>query len=172
MAFIKVFGLKRPLSSLSPSALARIPACILILVCALQVVLTETHALNPSKGGGFGMYSVPDHRFVELRVIDTKGEELRGDHKSLQVHHWRLNQRALMMPTSEILCAMAEAYRGHALRRTSFSESMLGAASLDARRLVSAQRLPLVDPSEEVVSAQADYSDAPLVTPRALEIRV
>ena len=89
------------------------------------------------------MYSVPDHRFVDSASSTPKARSLRGDHKSLQVHHWRLNQRALMMPTSEILCAMAEAYRGHALRRTSFSESMLGAASLDARRLVSAQRLPL-----------------------------
>jgi hypothetical protein len=55
-------------------------ACPPVLLCAiafLQIVLAQTHALSPWKGGGFGMFSSvdsPSARFIRAYLIDGEQE--------------------------------------------------------------------------------------------------
>ena len=59
---------------------AALPAVMLAVVAATQIVLTETQGLSPWKGGGFGMFSTLDGRpFRYVRIFvraPERSEEL------------------------------------------------------------------------------------------------
>lgn len=165
----------------SQASLARrvalIPAGLLVIVYLCQVALTQTHDLLPSKGGGFGMYSTPDHRFFEFEVTDSDSKTYRGDHKSFYASHWRLYQRTMMMPSEELLCAVASAWRESTLRRVPITDSMLGPSAQAARGWLESDEewgagLTLVDPSESVVTSDDTHPRAPIVTPASIRVRI
>lgn len=118
-----------------PRWLRHLPALLLVGVWVLQVGLTQTHGLIPWKGGGFGMFSVVGHRTLDVTVTDATGRTLRFDHLSLRAQQERLYDRARAMPSTGILCHVAEVIEARPTHVVSLEESELMEANRHRWRL-------------------------------------
>jgi hypothetical protein len=85
-----------------------LPAVLLFVVAAMQIVLAKTLDLSPWKGGGFGMFATLDGTsFRHVRVfVEAPGllEELE-----IAPSQQRLADQAKLFPSDHKLLALAEA---------------------------------------------------------------
>jgi hypothetical protein len=85
-----------------------VPALALAIVAAAQVTLTQTAALSPWKGGGFGMFETTDgmgFRFVRIFVdAPARSEEI-----ALAPSLEDAASRAVLFPSDALLTGLAEA---------------------------------------------------------------
>ena len=87
---------------------AALPAAVLVAVALHQIALAELHALNPWKGGGFGMFATLDR--ANARAVLAFAETPRGDERlgiPEELEPLRLRARELPSPAS--LRALARA---------------------------------------------------------------
>ena len=85
-----------------------LPASLLVLVAATQMVLARTADLSPWKGGGFGMFATSDGtstRFVRLYV---RGPD-RSEEMAMQPSFERAAARAQLFPSTPLMRRLAAA---------------------------------------------------------------
>jgi hypothetical protein len=124
-----------------------LPAAVLLVVAAAQVVLAGTAALSPWKGGGFGMFATTDGAaFRHVRVfVEAEG---RSEELELAPSQEFPAARARLFPSDGMLTALARAVAERERRyerpvetvrvevwRTEFSPVSLGATVRPLRTL-------------------------------------
>ena len=53
-----------------PIIYAFVPSLLLIIICFVQIYLSNFSVLTPWKGGGFGMFSSVNNRFIHMHLYD------------------------------------------------------------------------------------------------------
>lgn len=90
-------------------AAAVVPAAVLLLVAAVQMVRANRTNQSPWKGGGFGMFSSidsPGERFVRIKLIDSQNP---SRHETVEIEEitGRPAHRLRYLPTQEGLARYA-----------------------------------------------------------------
>ena len=95
---------------------AAIPAVVLAVVAATQIVMTEVQMLSPWKGGGFGMFSTLDERPFRYVRMFVRGPE-RSEELAVPPSLEDLAASAEILPSDRQLERLARAVVAREHRR-------------------------------------------------------